>query len=101
MNTFVHEASIEETVEAEIIKLVRRDVVGLRASDYGAGKGDIDSLLQRTSVSAVEKIDDLINELRISRERLHLEREKIKREMYEYAALNQSVLQMTKLIAER
>ena len=101
MSTFMREASVEETVEEEIIELVRRDVVGPRSSDRSAEGNDIGSLLQRTSVSAVQEIDHLINELQISRERLHVESARVKREIFEYAALNQSVLKMTKLIAER
>ena len=66
MSTFMREASVEETVEEEIIELVRRDVVGPRSSDRSAEGNDIGSLLQRTSVSAVQEIDHLINELQIS-----------------------------------
>ncbi len=105
MSTLVREAFVEDEVEEEIVKLVRRDVVGLRviAGDGDVGKNDtnINSLLRRTSLGAIQEIDYLINQLQISRERLLIESERVEREIFEYAALNQSVLQATELIAER
>ncbi len=103
MSMFVREAPVEEAVEDEIVKLVQRDVVGLRAlpNDGDVGANNMHSLLHQTSLSAVEEIDHLIDELQISRERLYVEGERVERKIAEYASLNQSVLQATKLIAER
>ncbi len=103
MGTFVREAPVEDGVEEEIFKLVRRDVVAPRVvpSDGKAVADNINSLLQRASVSAVQEIDHLINALQISRERLHLEGERVEREVFDYVTLSQSALQATKLIADR
>jgi hypothetical protein len=95
-------ATVEQAVEGEIDELVRRDVVGLRthSNDGRAVVDNINSLLQRVSMSAVREIDQLINELQISRERLHLEGERVQREIIDYATLSQSVMRSTKLIGE-
>jgi hypothetical protein len=102
MGKFAREATVEHPVEGEIGELVRRDVVGLRThSDDGKAVAEnINSLLQRVSVNAVREIDQLINELQISRERLRLEGERVQREIVEYASLSQSTMRATKLIAE-
>ena len=99
---FAREATVEQAVEGEIGELVRRDVVGLRMhpNDGKAVADNINSLLQRVSVNAVREIDQLINELQISRDRLRLEGERVQREIVEYASLSQSTMQATKLIAE-
>jgi hypothetical protein len=99
---FMREATVDQAVEGEISELVRRNVVGLRANpnDGRVAADNINSLVQRVSESAVQEIDQLINELQISRERLHLEGEKVQRVLVEYATLSQSMLQMTKLVTE-
>ena len=103
MSMFKREATSEQAVvEGEIGELVRRDVVGLRthSNDGKAVADNINSLLQRVSVSAVHEIDRLIGELQNSRERLRLEGERVQREIVEYATLSQSAMQATKIIAD-
>jgi hypothetical protein len=92
-----------EAVEGEIREFVRRDVTGLRPHPESEGMvvaDNISSLLQRVSASSVQTIDGLISDLKILRERLHDEGERIRREIVEFASLNQTTMQSTKVIAE-
>jgi hypothetical protein len=102
MGMFARETAFEQAVEGEIGQLVRRDVVGLRMhhNDGKPAADGINSLLQRISANAVRECDQLINELKISRERLRLEGERVQREIVHYLSLSQSTRQATKLIAE-
>jgi hypothetical protein len=103
MSIFKHETTGPEQVEGEIREFVRRDVAGLRRRPEHDGKvvaDNISLLLQRVSASSVEEIDRLISELKILRERLHHEGERVQREIVEYASLSQAAMQSTKVIAE-
>jgi hypothetical protein len=94
---------MEAEVEGEIREFVRRDVAGVRRHPENDGKivaDSISSLLQRVSASSVQEIDRLISELKILRERLHKEGERVQREIVEYASLSQAAMQSTKVIAE-
>jgi hypothetical protein len=94
---------VEAEVEGEIRQFVRRDVTGLRRHPENDGKvvaDNISLLLQRVSASSVQEIDRLISELKILRERLHDEGERVQREIVEYASLSQAAMQSTKVIAE-
>jgi hypothetical protein len=106
MSTFTRETTGLEQVEAvegEIREFVRRDVGGLRQHPENDGKivaDNISSLLQRVSASSVQEIDRLINELKMLRERMHDEAERVQREIVEYASLSRAAMQSTKVIAE-
>jgi len=94
---------VEAEVEGEIREFVDRDVAGLRQrpeNDGTIAADNISSLLQRVSASSVQEIDGLIRELKILRERLHNEGERVQREIAEYASLNQAAMQSTKVITE-
>jgi hypothetical protein len=91
-----------EAVEGEIREFVRRDLAGVQWHPENDGKivaDNISSLLQRVSASSVQEIDRLISELKILRERLHKEGERVQREIVEYASLSQAAMQSTKVIA--
>jgi len=62
--------------------------------------GHIASLMQRTSATSLREIDDLILALRKRREELLRESDRVRREIIEYAALSQSTVQSTRIIAE-
>src|SRR5262249_32492605 len=96
---------VEAQVEGEIREFVRRDVAGLRRQpqDNNDGKmvaDNISSLLHRVSVSSVQEIDRLIHDLQVLRDRLHIEGERVQREIVEYASLSQAAMQSTKIISE-
>ena len=93
----------ESEVEGEIREFVRRDVATLRRqpeSDSEMVASNISSLLQRVSLSSVQEIDRLINDLQMLRERLHEEGERVQRQIVEYASLSQAAMQSTKIISE-
>ena len=93
----------EAEVEGEIREFVGHDVAGLRrhAENDGTIVADnISSLLQRVSASSGQEIDGLIRELKILRERLHDEGERVQREIVEYEILTQAARQSTKVITE-
>ena len=95
-----------ESVEGEIREFVRRDFAGARRpaaperGDSEAVASNISSLLQRVSLSSVQEIDRLINDLTLLRARLHQEGERVQRQIVEYASLSQAAMQSTKIIAE-
>ena len=90
-------------VEGEIREFVRRDAAAFRRPAQDDGElvtNNISSLLQRLSGSSVQEIDRLIDELQVLRERLHLEGERVRRDIVEYATLSQAAMQSTRIIAE-
>ena len=96
--------SIDEqaVIEREIEELVHRDVAESRKQTNNGKNAadDIGSLLQKISACAVHEIDSLISELKITRERLVIEGERVHRTVTDYAALSQSAMQATKIIVE-
>lgn len=97
---------VEAQVEGEIREFVRRDFAGARRpaaperGDSEAVASNISSLLQRVSLSSVQEIDRLINDLTLLRARLHQEGERVQRQIVEYASLSQAAMQSTKIIAD-
>ena len=57
-------------------------------------------MLRRVSGNSTTEIDNLIGELRALREKLLADGNRVERDIAEYAALSQSVIQMTKIITE-
>jgi hypothetical protein len=110
MSTFTRESTgLEqiESVEGEIREFVRRDFAGARRPAPAPERGEADtvasnigSLLQRVSLSSVQEIDRLINDLTQLRARLHQEGERVQRQIVEYASLSQAAMQSTKIIAD-
>jgi hypothetical protein len=96
MNDFAAE---QEMFEREFGELVHQD---LRKQAEQANKpgGEIGSLLEEISSAAVHEIDTLISELRVTRERLVIEGERVHRELAGYAALSHSTIQATRIIAD-
>jgi len=56
--------------------------------------------MQRMTDAPLQKIDDLIAELHMRRERLLSESARVQREVSEYARLSQSTMESTKIITE-
>lgn len=96
------EKSPEVEVEGNIRELVRRDSNALRHAegDSELAASSLSSLLRRVSGNSAREIDNLIGELRILRDKLQSDSSRVEREIVEYAALSQSVIQLTKIIAE-
>jgi len=94
-------ATEQEMFEREFGELVHRDVADRKKADHDKRlTGDIGSLLDEISYAAVLEIDTLISELKITRERLVIEGERVHRELADYAALSHSTIQATRIIAD-
>jgi hypothetical protein len=89
-------------VESNIRELVRRDATALRQaeSDSELAANNLSTLLRRVSAHSTREIDLLIGELRALRDKLHSDGTRVEREIVEYASLSQSVIQLTKIIAD-
>jgi hypothetical protein len=89
-------------VEGNIRELVRRDSTAFRHADGDSelAANSLSTLLRRVSGNSAREIDNLIGELRILRDKLQADSSRVEREIVEYAALSQSVIQLTKIIAE-
>jgi hypothetical protein len=61
---------------------------------------NISSLLERVAGTSVQEIDRLVAELKILRDTLSAEGERVGREIARYATLSQSAMQSTKIIGE-
>jgi hypothetical protein len=92
----------EVDVEGNIRELVQRDSIAFRqAEDNGEViTADLNTLLRRVSASSTREIDNLIGELRTFREKLQADGDRVQRDIAEYTALNQSVIQLTKIISD-
>lgn len=93
----------EAEVEGNIRELIRRDSVTLRQqpdADSEMIANNVGSLLRRVSGTSTREIDHLIGELQTLRERLNSDGNRVQRDIVEFAALSQSVMQLTKIISD-
>jgi chemotaxis protein histidine kinase CheA len=92
----------ETEIEGNIRELVRRDTAVLRqtGTDGEAAANNLSSLLRRVSANSTREIENLISELRVLRDKLQNDGSRVERDIVEYAALSQSVAQLTKIIAD-
>jgi chemotaxis protein histidine kinase CheA len=93
---------VDTEIEGNIRELVRRDSTTARHGDPDGelAANSLSSLLRRVSANSAREIDNLIGELRILRDKLQADSTRVEREIVEYAALSQSVIQLTKIIAD-
>lgn len=96
------ERSAEAELEGKIHELVRRDSHAGRGAegDSDIATHNLSNFLRRVSANSTAEIDNLISELRLLREKLLADGNRVERDIVEYAALNQSVIEMTKIITE-
>ena len=96
-------------VEGGIRELVSRDVAEPRRqianhSNHGNDSesviNNLGLLLQRVSINSVNEIDELISELKILREQLQHDGERMAREIVGYASLSQAAMQSTKILTD-
>jgi hypothetical protein len=96
------EIGTETEVEGNIRELTRGGAA-LRPGDSSDGEmtaSNLGTLLRRVSGSSTRQIDNLIGELRTLREELQSDGDRVQRDIVEYATLSQSVMQLTKIVAE-
>jgi hypothetical protein len=92
----------ETEIEGNIRELVRRDSAVLRqgGSESEVAANNLSSLLRLVSANSTREIENLISELRVLRDKLQSDGSRVERDIVEYAALSQSVAQLTKIIAD-
>jgi hypothetical protein len=86
----------------EIPEFLRRDAAEFLRRDAAEPQEPVDerSLLRRSLGNSTQQIDGLITELRIMKERIQLESERVQREIMGYASMSQAAMESTKIIAE-
>ena len=96
------ERSAEAELDGKIHELVRRDSNAVRQADgeSEAATRNLGDLLRRVSANSTNEIDILISELRLLREKLAADSQRLERDIVDYAALSQSVIEMTKIITD-
>jgi len=90
-------------VEGEIREFVRRDVSSFRRFPEAGGEvfvSNLNSIVQRVAGTSVAEIDNLITELEQLRAHLHLEGQRVQREVVAYAQMSQAAMRSTKIIVE-
>jgi hypothetical protein len=89
-------------VEGHIRDLVRHDSTAHReaTADSELAASKLGTLIGRVSGSSAREIDHLIGELRGLRDKLQTDGERVQHDIVEYAALTQSVMQLTKIISD-
>jgi len=97
--------AVAAEVEGEIRGLVRREVATYRRPAQPEPGSDalatqVNSLIQRVSITSVKEIDRLIAELQSVRDFLHNESQRVQREVAGYAHLSETALKSTRIIAE-
>ena len=75
-------------------------LVEVNKSDDQMPTENLSDLLGRVSKTSFGELDNLIGELEGLRRRLRTDRNRIQREIEEYHALSQQVMQLTKIISE-
>jgi methyl-accepting chemotaxis protein len=70
-----------------------RDVAEMRTEDLG-------DLLGRVSETSTTQIDNLVGDFGRLREKMRVDGERIQRDIEEYRALSEQVMQLTKTVAE-
>jgi hypothetical protein len=68
--------------------------------DVKLTSNNLESLTRRISLTSTREIDSLIGELKTLREKLLSDGSRVERQLTEYTELNQSVVQLTKIIYE-
>jgi hypothetical protein len=85
----------------ENVRTLANGSVALRQGDNGeATANSLGALLRRVSGNSTREIDTLIGDLRDLREKLRSDGDRIHRDIVEYAALSQQVMQLSKIISE-
>ena len=90
-------------VEGEIREFVRRDVAALRRFPEAGAEGfvnNLNSIVQRVAGTSVAELDNLITELEQLRAHLHIEGQRVQREVVAYAQMSQAAMRSTKIIVE-
>jgi hypothetical protein len=91
-----------DNIEDNVRTLVHTSAA-FRQGDTANGEAtasSLSALLRRVSGTSTREIDSLIGDLRDLREKLRTDGDRIHRDIVEYAALSQQVMQLSKIISE-
>ena len=99
----VKDKSSEPELEGDIRTMVWADASarkgkGVEGEDDQMSPGDLASSLREMSRVSIDEVDLLINELQTLRRKLQSERERIERDITEYATLSAQATQLTKIV---
>ena len=89
----IADGNIQELVQA--VSTVRQN-----DGDSEKATDKLGSLLSRVSGTSIRKIDNLIDELQTLRGKMLSDGRRVQHDIEQYATLSQSVMQLTKIIAE-
>jgi hypothetical protein len=90
-------------MEGDIREFVRKDVASLRRFQESGSEvfvNNLNSIVQRVAGSSVAEIDNLIGQLVRLREHLHLEGQRVQREVMAYAQMSHAAMRSTQIITE-
>jgi hypothetical protein len=93
---------IEQKLEVEICEAARGDAghVDNLDNDVKLASNNIDALMRRMSLSSTREIDSLIAELKVLRAKVASDGGRVEHAVREYTELNQSLIQLTKIISD-
>jgi hypothetical protein len=93
---------IEQKLEVEICEAARVDAghVDNLDNDVKLASNNIDALMRRMSLSSTREIDSLIAELKVLRAKVASDGGRVEHAVREYTELNQSLIQLTKIISD-
>jgi hypothetical protein len=95
--------NIEDDNIEDNVRTLAHTSAAFRQGDTGNGEAtasSLSALLRRVSGTSTREIDSLIGDLRDLREKLRTDGDRIHRDIVEYAALSQQVMQLSKIISE-
>jgi hypothetical protein len=90
-------------MEGDFREFVRKDVASVRRFQESGSEmfvNNLNSIVQRVAGSSVAEIDNLISQLVRLREHLHLEGQRVQREVVAYAQMSHAAMRSTQIIAE-
>jgi len=97
-----HSEQSEQQLEAEIRELAPRDSSHTSQinNDVQLATNNLDALMRRMSLTSTREIDRLISELKILRDKISSDGDRVERQLADYAEFNQSVIQLTNIISD-
>jgi hypothetical protein len=97
-----HSEQSEQQLEAEIRELAPKDGSHTSQIDNNVqlATNNLDALMRRISLTSTREIDRLISELKVLRDKINTDGDRIERQLADYAEFNQSVIQLTNIISD-
>ena len=89
-------------IEGNIRELVKQQGGAIRQPEVASEQAtsELSNLLRQVSSQSTGEVDRLIDDLRRLRDKLEEQGNRVQRDIVEYAALSQSVVQLTKIVSD-